>query len=151
MVDISRLARTHGYSEEEARERWEANTLAAHVGGVKAACTGRNTHKSAFLGWVRLSVFKDGKYAIGMSEAGNASNVQNVPGPDDPKFRDAAYWPIKNEDGTYIPGANGEAYRFFCGRCRRDIQIGPEKLGHAIQTMIANDMKYFDLSMLPFG
>ena len=151
LVNFEHLAKIDGISVQEAVRRWNDNLIAYPVGAVKICCTGRNTHKSAFIGWLRVFVFKDGEYAIGMSETGNATNIQNSKGLQDAKRMQGNHWPFRDDDGSYVEGLSGSSYRFFCGRCRRDFQILPEKLGRAAQAMFVNGYKYLDLSTLPFG
>lgn len=155
MVNIAYLAQINECSEEEAQRRWDANELFAPAGGVKAICTGHHTHKPAFIGWVRLGISKDGTYSIGMSEAGNAKNIQNSSGlQGDGQKEQGNLWPLYPADygeTEPAPGTSMYSYRFACRRCRRDVQISREKLGHAVQTMLVNEVKYFDLSLLPFA
>ena len=145
------LAQSHRCSKEEAQQMWDEDKAAMPIGAVKIQCTGRNTHKPAFIGWLRLSMWKSGAYGLGMSETGNASNIQNSRSFNKERKAQGNLWPLKSEEGEYYDGVSGESYRFLCGRCRRDFLISGEKLGQAAQIMIVNRRKYLDLSLLPFG
>lgn len=152
VAPIEWMASYYGYSVEEARAMWENNQLAAPIGAVKTQCTGRNTHKPAFLGWVRVSMSKGGEYAIGMGEGGQAKNYQNGRNLGGHTKRQGAFWPLPPDDLDGEPShVSHHSYRFFCDRCSRDFLISRDKLGQAAQAMIVNRRKYLDLSLLPFG